>query len=173
MNYDGTKNPNCARILIIGYGNKLRSDDGIGPFVAEAIAEQNGWAEGVETIACHQLTPDLADDCRGRDFVIFIDANCQLSPGQIEIQRLSDQPLPDNSLGHYCSPAEVLSWAKQLYDANPGGLVVSIGVASLDFGSELTSTANEAALKSVGILEDLIKHVSGEFASLTHGRNTF
>ncbi|HEY9173382.1 MAG TPA: hydrogenase maturation protease, partial [Verrucomicrobiae bacterium] len=48
-----------ADLLVIGYGNTLRRDDGIGPKVAEAVAELN--LPGVRSLACPQLTPELAE----------------------------------------------------------------------------------------------------------------
>jgi hypothetical protein len=55
---------NCEKaveteILVIGYGNTLRGDDGVGPRVAEAIEELN--LPGVRTLVCQLLTPEFAD----------------------------------------------------------------------------------------------------------------
>ena len=49
-----------SRILIIGFGNPLRSDDGVGWRAAEEL-EHKLSGSGVEVITCHQLTPELAD----------------------------------------------------------------------------------------------------------------
>ena len=40
-------------ILVIGYGNTLRSDDGVGPHIAQEVAAQ-GWPS-VCSITVHQL----------------------------------------------------------------------------------------------------------------------
>ena len=42
--------------LVIGIGNQLRKDDGIGPALVESLAER----DGVESCIVHQLTPELA-----------------------------------------------------------------------------------------------------------------
>ena len=47
------------RVLIIGYGNPLRADDGVGWQAARRLAELR-QDEFVETLALHQLTPELA-----------------------------------------------------------------------------------------------------------------
>jgi hydrogenase maturation protease len=49
---------NNFKILLIGYGNTLRNDDGVGVRIAEIIAEEN--RPHVQVIATHQLTPELA-----------------------------------------------------------------------------------------------------------------
>ena len=57
-------------LLVIGYGNTLRRDDGVGPKVVEALATEN--LPGVQPLVCPQLTPEIAasrDAPRG-----FVDA---------------------------------------------------------------------------------------------------
>ena len=48
-----------ADLVVIGYGNELRGDDGAGPRVARAVAAHN--LPGVQIITAHQLTPEMAD----------------------------------------------------------------------------------------------------------------
>ncbi len=57
---------------MIGYGNTLRSDDGVGPRVAMAVASW-GWP-GLKAIAVHQLTPELAEPLAAAELAIFVDA---------------------------------------------------------------------------------------------------
>ena len=45
--------------LVIGYGNTLRGDDGVGPRVAEAVGKLN--LPGVRTLICQQLSPEHAE----------------------------------------------------------------------------------------------------------------
>ena len=52
--------PVTQKALIIGYGNTLRGDDAVGQAAAQALAGEAAIA-GAETIACHQLTPELAE----------------------------------------------------------------------------------------------------------------
>ena len=63
--------------LVIGYGNRLRSDDGAGPRVAERLA-----SDGVAVRVCDQLVPELADDLKGRAVVVFVDAATSSRPGR-------------------------------------------------------------------------------------------
>ena len=49
-----------ARVLILGYGNPLRSDDGLGWQVAVQLFRTNTSPE-VLVLPCHQLTPELAE----------------------------------------------------------------------------------------------------------------
>ena len=47
-------------VLVIGYGNPLRGDDGIGWSAANALAE-GMQDDRVRIVACIQLTPELAE----------------------------------------------------------------------------------------------------------------
>ena len=59
--------------LIVGYGNPLRGDDGVGQAVARAFANEAA-IDGVEALACHQLTPELAERFAAAARVVLIDA---------------------------------------------------------------------------------------------------
>ena len=62
-----------ARALVIGYGNTLRADDGLGPAVAERLGSE--WAdEDVGVLSCQLLTPELAEPVSRAEIVVFIDA---------------------------------------------------------------------------------------------------
>ena len=61
-----------TELLVIGYGNSLRRDDGVGPRVAEAIEELQ--LPGVRTLVCQLLTPEFADPIARARRVIFVDA---------------------------------------------------------------------------------------------------
>lgn len=62
-----------AHTLIIGYGNPLRGDDGLGWHVAQRLAAVLPQHRARIEV-CHQLTPELAEPISRADLVIFIDA---------------------------------------------------------------------------------------------------
>lgn len=64
-------------LLVIGYGNALRGDDGAGPCAALRVGarrEGGRWGGALRTLAVHQLLPELVDDIAGAGRVVFIDA---------------------------------------------------------------------------------------------------
>lgn len=66
------KRTTAPHTLIIGYGNTLRQDDGVGYRMAETI---DRWdLPGVISRSVHQLTPDLAAELASVQRAIFIDA---------------------------------------------------------------------------------------------------
>src|SRR3954471_3504710 len=68
----GQLTPSRGKVLVIGYGNTLRSDDGVGPHIA---IEAAAWGlPRLETIAVPQLTPELAELLASAELLIFVDA---------------------------------------------------------------------------------------------------
>jgi hydrogenase maturation protease len=60
------------QVVVIGYGNTLRSDDGAGQQVATLVED---WQlPQVRSLAVHQLTPELAAELATAQMVIFVDA---------------------------------------------------------------------------------------------------
>ena len=73
-------------VLVLGYGNILRTDDGIGWRVAECLADDPRLA-GVSVIGCHQLTPELALDLSQASLAILVDAAVGPAAGTFDVER--------------------------------------------------------------------------------------
>ena len=69
--------------LIIGYGNTLRGDDGVGPRVAETVAALN--LPGVRALVCPMLMPEIADPISRAHTVIFVDAAVD-APREVQLR---------------------------------------------------------------------------------------
>ena len=125
--------------LYIGYGNSLRGDDGVGLFVAQRL----------RGLAVHQLTPDLAEPISKAAKVIFIDADVTLAPGEVRRAPVVDA---QSSLGHHCTPGELLSIARLLYGAAPPAELISIGIESAELRESLSAPVLAAAEALVATL---------------------
>jgi hydrogenase maturation protease len=125
------------KTLIIGYGNGLRGDDGVGPRAAEQV---EGWGlPEVTSLAVHQLTPELAAAIAEANVVWFIDA-CVEGPGRVE----SVVPTaPDSRLDHLWSPGVLLYLAKSLYGAEPIAYHLLIPAVEFSYGLELSAIARD------------------------------
>jgi hydrogenase maturation protease len=60
------------RLVVFGWGNDARGDDGLGPLLLERVARA-GWPE-VEAIEDLQLQIEHALDLDGADLALFLDA---------------------------------------------------------------------------------------------------
>ena len=142
-------------VLVIGYGNALRSDDGVGPRAAASLAADPRFA-GVEVLALHQLTPELALDMSRASLVILVDASTDDPPGAIAVRRLAADEgagragpgATSGATSHHVGPVELLAVARELYGAAPEAFVVSVGVVDMETGEAL-SPAVAAALPGV------------------------
>lgn len=109
--------------LIIGYGNPLRGDDGVGWHAAQWLEERYGErGEGtIRVVGCHQLTPDLAEPVSRSRLVLFIDACGGEPPGELTCQVLSLPPATSSptAFSHHLTPASLLTWAQWCYGSCP------------------------------------------------------
>ena len=110
------------RILLIGYGNPGRGDDGLGPALAAEI-EALG-IRGLTVDIDYQLTVDHAALIAAHDLVVFADAMIGLAV-PFRMARVGDaQP---TSLGsHQVSPEAALLLAGLLFGTAPPGWVLAI-----------------------------------------------
>ena len=130
------------KILIIGYGNQNRRDDGVGWFILEQLAALN--LPGVVLETSHQLEIEASETISRFDAVIFVDAAI---PEALEaIQRTIVTPnFQSHAVAHYLTPADVLSLCKTLYGQEPKAVLFSIRGRDFNFGTTLTPEVEQAA----------------------------
>lgn len=146
------------RVLIVAYGNPLRSDDGVAWRAAEQLRRRFPPQE-VDVLCLHQLAPELAETLSRSEAVIFVDAAANPgNPGEAQIQELNSgtENATPRAFGHSISPATILELATQLYCRGPRGFCATIVGQSFDHG-EVLSPAIEAALPDfVSRIEGLV-----------------
>lgn len=143
--------------LIIGYGSTLRGDDGVGPAVAELIeAEQ---IEGVQVIACHQLTPELADPISQARRAIFVDASIDLPDDVVRVSKV-DPEATHQVMVHTASPGGLLHLAQSVFNACPTAWLVEIPVAEMGIGEELSPFAQRGVEQAVTRVLELVRSSS-------------
>jgi hydrogenase maturation protease len=132
-------------VLVVGYGNQLRGDDGAGPEVA-ALLREDFEAAGAKVISAHQLTPELAVDVAEHEMVVFVDAASDGGPaGTVSLEPLeAPQGQLAGSFWHFVSPCALLALARDLYGATPAAFLVSVAVESTDDGVGLSPRVSQA-----------------------------
>ncbi|HTZ17786.1 MAG TPA: hydrogenase maturation protease [Dissulfurispiraceae bacterium] len=131
------------KILIIGYGNPLRMDDGLGQIAARRI---EGMLQGddVKVMARHQMGIELAADLKDADLAIFIDAHVGDDPGTIKEEEVVPGDAMPASLSHHLAPGVLLGCVHALYQRHPQAFVYSIAAQSFDYGEGLTPAVDAA-----------------------------
>lgn len=138
-------NPSGSGVLVVGYGNQLRGDDGLGPGAAALLAE-DPRLRGAHVLARHQLTPELAADFAEAKLVILIDVNVEDEAGAVSVRRLDGTTAPSSGPGssHHSSPADLAALAGELWGASPAVFIVSVGAASLEVDEGLSAPVRES-----------------------------
>lgn len=133
--------------LVIGYGNPLRADDGLGWTAAQRLAETSLPA-AARVLAVHQLTPELAEPISRAGLVIFVDAREGDGPGRVHWHAVAPGGGGALAFSHELHPAALLGLARALYGACPPAIVVSVDGVDFEYGVVL-SPAVQAALPEV------------------------
>jgi hydrogenase maturation protease len=128
------------RTLVLGYGNPLRRDDGIGWHAAQALAG-TAKQENLHILACHQLLPELAESISQFDRVIFVDASVKEPAGQISCRPIAARGETGNAMSHNMMPQTLLAWSRNLYNSEPEAVLVTMGAGSIEYGDGMTPQA--------------------------------
>lgn len=142
-----------AEILVVGYGNDLRSDDGAGRVVAARIEEMG--LPGVLVRSQSQLTPELALDIARADVVVFVDANVDCKEMAVHPVQAGERGA--QSMSHHTDPAALLLLAGDLGRVPPRAYTVSIPATNLELGFDLSPATAEAVEEAV---ETIVETVS-------------
>jgi hydrogenase maturation protease len=135
------------RKLIIGYGNPLRGDDGVGWKAASTLAATIP-SEAARILTVHQLTPELAEPVSQAELVIFIDASALGRPGTWKCEEVKSQSSCANSLAHSFDASALLAYSRAIFNATPRALLISVVGESFAIQDYLTQTV-EALLPEV------------------------
>ena len=147
--------------LVIGYGNTLRSDDGLGPAAAHALAAQGGLPD-TEIIALFQLAPELAEPISRAEAVVFVDASAIDSgePGTVRETRLTlpdDPHLDPGAFTHSVTPLLLVVAAQGLYGRAPASAwLITVSAASFALGEGLSAPVQAALSRVVSRVEALL-----------------
>jgi hydrogenase maturation protease len=146
---------NGPAVLVVGYGNALRGDDGVGWHAAARLAEDPRLA-GAQVLARHQLTPELAQDVARASLVVLVDARAGGPPGSVQVQRVTPWQDTTTAWSHHLHPAALAGLAGALYGAVPPVYLVSVGGAAFDDGERLSPALQRALPGVVDVVADLV-----------------
>ena len=143
----------APNILVIGYGNTLRGDDGVGPRVADAVDALR--LPGVWTLACHQLSPEHAEPISESDCVIFVDAVVD-GPRQVQLRRL-EPGHTSQLMAHAADPRTMLALARDVFGRAPTAWWLTIPAVELGFGEILSAEATAGCREASKQIESLVR----------------
>jgi hydrogenase maturation protease len=149
--------------LIVGIGNPLRGDDGLG----QALVEQLGQSSNLDcnVLAVHQLTPELAEQMAKADFVVLIDASREGKPGEVRVHQLPFPTPPQRSgaLGpHHMRPEELIYLTAATYGYCPPVTIISVTGTQFDLDEQLSEPVIQSLSHVNTILSQMLVSGKGE-----------
>jgi hydrogenase maturation protease len=144
------------RVLVIGYGNPGRLDDGLGPALAERLED----VPGVTVDSGYQLAVEDAAAVAEHDVVVFADA-AATGPEPFGFRRV--EPRANAAFTtHVLAPEALLAIAEEHLGAKTRGYLLAIRGHEFDeFGERLSSRARRHLDAAVGFLRERI--ANGDF----------
>jgi hydrogenase maturation protease len=158
------------KILLIGYGNPARADDGLGPALAEKLELKNLPFVTVE--ADYQLMIENSAQVAGHDIVIFADAQVH-GPEPFSFEPV-EAKCSDSFSTHSIEPAQIMALAESLFGSKAKGFILGIRGYEFDrFGAGLTEKAKTNLQKAADFLEGYVQRKTIDETSIaTDKRNT-
>lgn len=142
------------KMLIYGYGNPGRLDDGLGPAFAERMQALD--LAGVMVESNYQLNIEDADTISSYDCVVFVDASVDAAP-PFSFEPLERREAMVGFSSHSITAESLLGLADQLFSATPEAYMLGIrGYEFNDFGERLSNQALLNLRESVRFLSDWI-----------------
>jgi len=142
-------------VLVVGYGNSLRTDDGVGWHAAELLAT-DPRLEGAQILARHQLTPELAADISQASLVVLVDAASTGDPGSVSVRRIRPRSATPATWSHHLDPETLAGLAGSLYGAVPPIVLVSVTASSFAEGDRLSDPLQRALYEVVEVVTGVI-----------------
>jgi hydrogenase maturation protease len=145
------------KVLIIGYGNTLRGDDGAGVIAAELISQHH---PEFECVYLHQLVPELAEQIAECDLVFFVDAQKDITQPNARLVVPSTEA--DQPRTHFISPESLLALSQKLYQHIPKkAYVIGIPASQFEFSEEFSASTKIGVDESV----QMVNIIFSEFHS--------
>ena len=142
------------RVLVLGFGNPGRLDDGLGPALADAIAA--AAIPGVRAEAPYQLELEDAALAAEHDAVVFADAS-RTEPAPFGFREVLARTHHEFTT-HSLAPETVLGVARDVLGATPRGFVLAIRGEEFDgFGERLSAPAAAHLRAATRFLEDALR----------------
>lgn len=148
------------KILIYGYGNPGRQDDGLGNAFVELLEDWTNERklEGFEFDSNYQLNIEDAAAIADKDLVIFADASTE------KIESFILTPVDASTkvafTTHAASPGYIIGLCKKIYDRIPPTYLLHIKGYEWDFKEGLTKKAKQNLEESLKAMKEKLLNPS-------------
>jgi hydrogenase maturation protease len=141
-----TDDSDTGRVTVLGIGNILLSDEGVGVHVIDLLKEQYAFSPGIDLIDGGTMGLDLLPLFQIRDKILIIDAvDFGKKAGHVGVLNGNDIPSVLNSKlsVHHIGLSDVLFAAKLMRETPPEVCLVGVQPKYLDVGLDMTHEVQE------------------------------
>ncbi|MCX7758962.1 MAG: hydrogenase maturation protease [bacterium] len=120
------------KVIVVGIGNDLRGDDGIGPEFIRRI-------KGVDKLVSNFPDLSIAEKIKDYDIVFFVDASIDVD--KFEILQINTPKL--STLSHDLSIENIFHISKSMYNNSLRGYILKIRGYNFGYTHEISKYAEE------------------------------
>ncbi len=156
------------RILILGYGNQDRQDDGVAWHILTDIKKKLGLPDPLEIdetfdskdnlvfVFQLQLMPEIAEEISSFDRICFLDAHTGAVLEDVHVEPLA--PLYQHSpLTHHLTANSLLSIIQMVTQKNPEAILVSVRGWEFGYSRDLSPRTSSLVPRASEIVLNWIK----------------
>ena len=156
------------KLLLIGYGNPDREDDGVAWHILRALAIKLGLPSPssyedefrefprIDFAFYLQLTPEMAEDIRAYEYVCFIDAHTGSIPEPVRLIDVESE-FQASPFTHHLTPQSLLSMCETIYGKKPDSALVSVLGHRFLFSRQLSLETEKLVPDAVELIWDWMK----------------
>ncbi len=156
------------RILILGYGNPDREDDGVAWHILRALTVNLGLPapasyedefplnDRLDFAFYLQLTPEMAEEIAAYERVCFVDAHTGNIPEAVRMIPVESE-FQRSPFTHHLTAQSLVSMCEALYQKRPEAVLLSVRGFRFLFTRELSPETTALVPEAVGLIEAWLK----------------
>ena len=160
-----TKVHSLKKLLLLGYGNPDREDDGVAWHILSALIIKLGLIppESYEdefpelTLIDFdfqlQLTPEMAEEIAEYNYVCFIDAHTGNIPETVRLIDVESE-FQNSPFTHHLTPQSLISMCENIYGKKPDAVLLSVLGHRFLFSRELSEETEQIVPQAVELMWD-------------------
>jgi hydrogenase maturation protease len=161
------KGYDLRKLLILGYGNPDREDDGVAWHILRALTIKFGLippesyedefpqSDVIDFDFQLQLTPEMAEDIAAYEYVCFIDAHTGNIPEPVRLISVESE-FQNSPFTHHLTPQSLMSMCETIYAKKPDAALLSVLGHRFLFTRELSQETAALVPQAVELIWDWI-----------------
>lgn len=144
------------KILVYGYGNPGREDDGLGYELVKRLEEWSAAEEmtGIEFDCNYQLNIEDAEKISGKDLVIFVDASTEDIEDYLLTEVTGERDVSFTT--HAASPGYIVKLCQELFEKVPKVYLLHIKGYQWEFKEGLSEKAENNLTKAYSYIKEYL-----------------